>query len=265
MKQPDTQPRRYGILRTLLGVFFLLLLIVFLLPLGSGVVNIGVVVPAAAAVLGLLACVCFERLRGILTYIGKRKGLRIAMGILLGIVGVLLILFLAVSGLMLAGAARPAPENATVIVLGAGLHDGKPSRMLADRLNAAARYLDANPESICIVSGGQGADEPWSEAYAMKTYLLEKGVPEERIRVEDESTSTYENVQFSKRIIEEENLSRTVVIATQEFHQFRAQSFAKQAGFTEVGPCTCRTPLHLLLCYWVREFAAICHMALLGR
>lgn len=85
----------------------------------------------------------------------------------------------------------------------------------------------------------------------MKAYLLEKGVPEERIREESASTSTYENIQFSKRIIEEENLSRTVVIATQEFHQFRAQSFARRAGFTEAGPCTCRTPLHLLLCYWV--------------
>lgn len=148
------------ILRILLGLFFFLLLIVSLLPLGSGVVNIGVAVPAAAAVCGLFGCVCTGRLRGILTYIGKRKGLRIAMGILLGIVGALLILFLAVSGLMLAGAARPAPENATVIVLGAGLHDGKPSRMLADRLNAAARYLEANPESVCIVSGGQGRTSP---------------------------------------------------------------------------------------------------------
>ena len=55
-----------------------------------------------------------------------------------------------------------------------------------------------------------------------------------------------------------------MVIATQEFHQYRAQAFARRAGLTDAGPCTCHTPPYLLLCYWVREFAAISRMLLLG-
>ena len=65
-----------------------------------------------------------------------------------GVVVALLALFIAVSGFMLHAAAKKAPENATVIVLGAGLQGDQPSRMLRDRLNAAARYLEANPEAL---------------------------------------------------------------------------------------------------------------------
>lgn len=82
--------------------------------------------------------------------------------------------------------------------------------------------------------------------------------------MEDKSTNTFENIRFSKKILEENHLSPTVVIATQEFHQYRAQAFAGRAGLTGAGPCTCRTPSYLLLCYWVREFAAISRMLLLG-
>lgn len=181
-----------------------------------------------------------------------------------GVVMVLLILFIVVSGLMLYAAAEKAPENATVIVLGAGLQGDRPSRMLKDRLDAAARYLEKNPESVCIVSGGQGPDEICTEASAMRRYLVEIGVPGERILEEDRSTSTLENLRFSRELIESRGLSDTVVIATQEFHQYRAQSFAKQEGLKGVGACTCRTPWYLLGCYWVREFAGVSRMLLLG-
>ena len=155
--------------------------------------------------------------------------------------------------------------NVGVAALGAaGLQGDQPSRMLRDRLNAAARYLEANPESVCIVSGGQGADEICTEASVMRRYLLEKGIAEERVILEDKSTNTAENLRFSRELIQSRGLNERVVIATQEFHQYRAQSFAKQEGLEEAGACTCRTPLYLLGCYWVREFAGICRMLLLG-
>lgn len=98
----------------------------------------------------------------------------------------------------------------------------------------------------------------------MRRYLLEKGIAEERVILEDKSTNTAENLRFSRELIQSRGLNERVVIATQEFHQYRAQSFAKQEGLEEAGACTCRTPLYLLGCYWVREFAGICRMLLLG-
>jgi uncharacterized SAM-binding protein YcdF (DUF218 family) len=165
---------------------------------------------------------------------------------------------------MLYAAAKKPAENATVIVLGAGINGDQPSLMLTQRLDAAVEYLDQNEESVCIVSGGQGLDEDYSEASVMANYLTSKGIENSRVYLEDRSTNTDENIRFSKAIIDRESLNSTVVIATQEFHQYRAQAMAKNIGFTEVSPCTCKSPLYFLLCYWVREFAAVCRFWLLG-
>ena len=165
---------------------------------------------------------------------------------------------------MLTAAAKTPPKQATVIVLGAGLSGNQPSLMLAQRLNAAAHYLEKNEESVCIVSGGQGPDEVCPEAQVMYNYLVAKGIDPSRIYQESRSTSTDENIHFSHEIIQQNGLSDEIVIATQEFHQFRAQSMARRAGLSKVGACTCRSPWYLLECYWVREFAAVCHFWLLG-
>ena len=258
------QNKKRGVWRLVLGVLFALLAVVSLLPLVSQVWHIGVYVPLAMGVAGLICCVWTDGFLSILRWIWKRKGLRTILVAICVLVAALLGLFITVSILMLHAAAQPAPQNATVIVLGAAIYEDRPSPMLARRLDAAARYLEANPQANCVVSGGQGPDEAYSEASIMKAYLIEKGIDAGRIFTEDRSTSTFENIQFSKKVMEEKGLSSTVVIATQEFHQYRAQAFAKRAGFENVGPCTCRTPLHLILCYWVREFAAICHMAMFG-
>ena len=134
--------------------------------------------------------------------------------------------------------------------------------MLADRLNTAVRYLEENPDSVCVVSGGQGDTEERPEADVMREYLLDKGIADSRIYREDQSTSTYENIAFSKDIIEREGLCRTVVIATQEFHQYRGQTFCAQAGFTDVSPLTCRSPEAQIASYWMREF--FCHPIYVG-
>ncbi len=70
------------------------------------------------------------------------------------------------------------------------------------------------------------------------------------------------NIAFSKDIIEREGLCRTVVIATQEFHQYRGQTFCAQAGFTDVSPLTCRSPEAQIASYWMREF--FCHPIYVG-
>ena len=226
--------------------------------------HVGVWGPLAAGILLLAGSVFYPAIRRCAHWLWQRKAGRALLIFLYSFCSLLFVLFITVSGFMLVGAARPAPENATVIVLGASVRQGSPSQMLADRLDAAARYLDANPQSVCIVSGGQGEDEPETEAAVMRRYLLDKGIDDSRLYLEDRSTNTYENIANSRKIIEEEGLNTTVVIATQEFHQYRGQTFARKAGFRDVGPLTCRSPLHLLPSYWIREFAAVCRMWVLG-
>lgn len=176
----------------------------------------------------------------------------------------LVLLFLVVSGLMIGANANKPSDDATLIVLGAGLRDDRPGRILRGRLDATVAYLNEHEQAVCVVTGGQGRDELCTEAEAMRTYLLEKGIDANRIFMEDKATSTYENIAFSKEIIEQNNLSRNVAVVTQEFHQYRAQQFAKTA-FDNVGGVTARTPIHLFGSYWIRDFAGICHMVLLGR
>ena len=230
----------------------------------SRILNVGVVALGIGGLLAVLATLFYPTVRYILRLMWTKRWRKILLLAITGVVFILLVLFLVISGFMLHAAAKEPPDNATVIVLGAAIREDQPSTMLAARLDAAAKYLDRNPESVCIVSGGQGADEGYTEAYVMKKYLQEKGIEENRILTEDRSTSTYENIQFSKELLEEKGLNKEVVIATQEFHQFRAQSFARQAGLENAGACTCHTPAYLIGCYWVREFAGICRMLLLG-
>jgi uncharacterized SAM-binding protein YcdF (DUF218 family) len=131
-------------------------------------------------------------------------------------------------------------------------------------LETAYAYLIEHPDAVCIVSGGQGEDEVYTEASVMKRYLVEKGIDPARIYEESASTSTFENVKFSREIIEEHGLSPSIAVVTQEFHQFRAQQFVTHAGFDDVGAVVVHSPWHLLGSYWIRDFAGVCHMILLG-
>ena len=235
------------------------------LPLLSGIVNAGVMVSIPGFLALFLIGLFWRRIYAVLQRIWRTKGGRVVMAVLFCLLSALIVLFIVASSVMLHAAAKQPEENATVLVLGAAINGDRPSRMLADRLNTAVNYLEKNPDSVCIVSGGQGSDEETTEAQVMFDYLVEKGIAPSRIFQEDRSTNTEENIRFSREIIEREGLNPHVVIATQEFHQYRAQSLAKKEGLTQVGPATCRTPLQLLECYWVREFAAVCRLWILGR
>lgn len=119
-----------------------------------------------------------------------------------------------------------------IIVLGAQVRDDGPSVVLKYRLDAAIDYLNENPDTICIVSGGQGVNEPFSEAEGMAAYLLEKGIDENRILLEDKSKNTVQNIQNSKALMEE--TYNGVGIVTNNFHVFRAVQIAKVQGLEGV-------------------------------
>lgn len=119
-----------------------------------------------------------------------------------------------------------------IIVLGAQVWEDGPSRVLRYRLDAALTYLNENPDTICIVSGGQGSNEPFTEAEGMARYLIENGIDKERIYLEDDSTTTAENIRYSKELMEKDYES--VGIVTNNFHVYRAMRIAKAQGLEHV-------------------------------
>lgn len=119
-----------------------------------------------------------------------------------------------------------------IIVLGAQVRENGPSVVLRYRLDAAIDYLNENPNTMCIVSGGKGVNEPFSEAEGMSEYLLENGIEDSRIILEDTSTNTVENIQNSKVLMDE--TYQNVGIVTNNFHLFRAIQIAKAQGLKGV-------------------------------
>lgn len=163
-------------------------------------------------------------------------------------------------------AKKPPPGADAVIVLGAGLRGEEVSLTLKLRLDAALGYLDANPQALCVVSGGQGEGEVIPEAEAMRRYLERAGVGAGRILTEDRSTNTYENIAFSRAVLLDAfGREPSVVIATSDFHLFRGVSLARGAGFPEPQGLGGRSHPGLLPLYAVREVFGIAKDGLLGR
>lgn len=134
-------------------------------------------------------------------------------------------------GLILTQFRAEAPDGLdTLIVLGAQIRPDGLCQALAFRLDTAAAYLTAHPETRCIVSGGKGDNEPESEAAAMARALVQKGVAPERLALEDQSHSTVENLRFSAKIAGP--LDQKIGIATNNFHVYRSLKLARKAGYT---------------------------------
>lgn len=113
------------------------------------------------------------------------------------------IIFCVVETLVFLGvASSDMPNLDYVIVLGAKVEEGRISNSLKKRLDKAIEYSQKNPDTIFILSGGQGKDEPTSEAQMMYEYLRYNGVPEKQMVLEQQSTSTVENIAYNKVLID---------------------------------------------------------------
>lgn len=119
-----------------------------------------------------------------------------------------------------------------LLVLGAQVRENGPSALLASRLDTAAAYLSANENTVCIVSGGKGANEPTPEADVMYDYLVAHGIKESRILRENRSKNTAENIRFSKELLPETYGS--VGVVTNDFHVLRAVKLAEGGGLRNV-------------------------------
>jgi uncharacterized SAM-binding protein YcdF (DUF218 family) len=144
-----------------------------------------------------------------------------------------------------------------IIVLGASVKGETMSLTLLRRTQKAFDYLSLHENTVAILSGGQGPGEDISEAEAMRRYLVSKGIHENRLILEDASTSTQENIQFSYKLIEDALTDDTkVTIITSHFHILRSRLVALKQGKHAQGIGS-KTVLYLAPNYYVREFFGV--------
>lgn len=141
-----------------------------------------------------------------------------------------------------------------IIVLGAQVYEDSPSTVLKYRLDKAIEYLDENENTICIVSGGQGYNEVHPEAMIMQKYMIEKGIKEDKILIEDKSKNTEENIKNSMQYIDSK---KSVGIVTNNFHMYRALQVAKNVGLKNVYGVVAKSDYITLPNNLLREFFAV--------
>ena len=153
-----------------------------------------------------------------------------------------------------------------MVVLGAKVNPNGPSVSLWDRICGAYTYLEEHPNVIAVVSGGQGTDEPITEAECMFRELVELGIDPKRIWVEDDATSTWENLKFSLDLIEAETGSRPqkIGVLSSEYHLLRASLFAGACNVDFVGIPARTSRWGQRINHFMREVAGIWHYLLLG-
>ena len=153
-----------------------------------------------------------------------------------------------------------------MLVLGAKVRNDGPSVSLMDRIKATAAYMEAHPDVIAIVSGGKGPDEPITEAQCMFEQLVKLGVDPERIWLEDQATSTWENLHFAMNLIEEKTGQRPekIGLLSSEYHLFRAKMFARACGVEAVGIPARTSRISQMVNHFMREVAGVWHYIILG-
>lgn len=191
-----------------------------------------------------------------------RKACRVLRWLYLACALVVIVSFAAAQTMILrtAGQAnRQEPDADCLLVLGAGLFQGEiPSHVLQNRLQTALGYMRAHPQSVAVLSGGQGPNENITEALAMQRWLVNRGIAEERLRMEGLSTSTYENIAFSLPILQDLGHGDKVVIVTNDFHLLRSSLIAAHYGL-EAQLLSAPTPKIFLIpaTYYIREYFAL--------
>ncbi|MBF1140923.1 MAG: YdcF family protein, partial [Thermobifida sp.] len=146
-----------------------------------------------------------------------------------------------------------------IVIHGAGLNGTELTPLLRGRVDRAYDlWIKQQKRGIFIPSGGQGSDEEISEAEAMARYLRSREVPDSAIVLEDRSTTTWENLTYSRDLIaqlSEGNLPRTALV-TSDYHVFRTAMYARAVGFNADGLGS-KTAGYYFPTAFIREFIAI--------
>ena len=196
----------------------------------------------------------------------------------------------AICTLVFFGAAGSAQKGLDyVIVLGSRQKEhSQVSSTLKRRLERAIEYAQENPDTVLVLSGGPEQPGEQSEAQVMYNYLLYNGVRPEQMLLEERSSSTVENVAFSRLIIEQDRRQKRLIrerflappllrggarvedkpvevgILTSNFHVYRAVATAKKWGFANVSGIGAVSDPTLFIHLCVRECASIIKDRIVG-
>ena len=251
------------ILRIALSILSLVMMAWFIAPAFWGIWHIGCVV-------GILLCAAvFFRTalaplyRKIKDALCKKKATKVLLRTV-QIFSVIVVIYCSVASAFMVYAMiqfRNEPRS-TAVVLGAQVMSWGPSPILRERVEAAEDYLNENPLSLAVVSGGKGSGEPMSEADCMYELMIEDGIEPDRIFREDQSKNTDENIRNSLAIIKEKGLNQYIAVVTDSYHQARARiiirKYDSNIPVTPVNTALNRVvPVVSYPSYFVREWLAI--------
>ncbi|MBR5040720.1 MAG: YdcF family protein [Clostridiales bacterium] len=155
----------------------------------------------------------------------------------------------------------PAFDKDYILILGCQIRkDGTLTKLLQGRADRALEFAKMQSDNTSkpltfVPSGGKGSDEVISESQAIHNYLVEKGIPEDKIIVEDSSTSTEENMRKSFALIEQQSSDPKVAFATTNYHVFRSGVLAYREGINAEGIGS-KTRTYFWVNAFVREFIA---------
>ena len=230
----------------------------------STIFNIGTVAGSLFFAWTGANCILWDKVSAVVQRMKQNKTAKIIYRVLCVLFAVMLIWIAVILGAMAYFAARPPKDNATVVVLGCQVRGDNPSLLLYKRIETAFEYLKTNPDTKCVASGGQGSDENISEAECIKKYLVNMGIDESRIYIENRSVNTNENIAFSADIIKKNGLNENMAIVTDGFHEMRAALIAKRLGY-ECGAVSSKTPMRYVSAFTTREVIALTAALLLNR
>lgn len=196
-------------------------------------INAGTVLPAILGLPLLFIGIFYGKAQ---LFFASGGGAIIKWTLIAGYAAYILLLAVTVPLMCREGYKTPEPDADALIVLGCGVRGERVSLTLARRLDRAIEYAEENPETLLILSGGQGRGEDITEAEAMRRYLVARGIDGSRLRLETESDSTYTNFTNSMAIITGElGEDATVVFVTTRFHVLRAEDVARGLGINAEG------------------------------
>ncbi len=173
-------------------------------------------------------------------------------------IGFLLVAFLLYS--FVYGRTAYQPGMAAIVVHGSGLIGDQVPPLLASRLDRALQVyraeVAAGRQPLLVTSGGKGSDEAVSEAAAMARYLVERGLPAEALLLEDRSTTTRENLRYTRELLDARGVTGPMVLVTSNFHILRTAILARRLGF-DAEVVGSPTAFYYLPSAALREFAGV--------
>lgn len=219
-------------------------IVLYILPVFDGVFNFGTVAGLAFGLFSLLSGIFFGRLTS------NAQSLVFIAVVLGGFVGIKLMWDIYRAGRTVAS------RQSAIVVLGCRVKGDEPSLALQKRADCAYRFLLKNPDSVAVLCGGMGKGEHITEAECLRRILYSRGILNERMILEQRSTTTDENIRYASELLRQNGIETAqLAVATSEYHQKRAGVICSRYGY-EAFAQSSHTRLTHLPTFLLREIFA---------